>query len=215
MTVTKLKIRVKFIEPVLGTCSADPEVHAKFIASKAETPGQAKEEVEAIDVEEEIKNAVTVFPKDEKGLFLWDYQLKGFFKENIGMLVELGAANGLSKWSFRRAVDQFLYVHPRRVYLMDPATGMPWTESPKIIQRPIRVITMQGERVALASSESLPPETWFDFEVHWLSGDNTKTKMAVFDKDLIIRALDLGMLKGTGQWRNASNGRFTYEVLEG
>ena len=44
----KLKVRLTFLEEILGTASADPEIHETFIASNAPDAPTRKEEIEAI-----------------------------------------------------------------------------------------------------------------------------------------------------------------------
>ena len=77
----EMKVRLTFTEEVLGTASNDKEIHAEFIASKAPDALSREEEIAAIGVDEAIAKGKTVFPKDENGHpFLFDYQIKGFFK---------------------------------------------------------------------------------------------------------------------------------------
>ena len=42
-----MKVRLEFLEEVLGTASADPEIHETYIASNAPDAPTRKEEVEA------------------------------------------------------------------------------------------------------------------------------------------------------------------------
>lgn len=63
----EMKVRLTFIEEILGTASNDKELHAEYIASKAPDAISKKEEIEAIGVEGVIEKGKTVFPKDENG----------------------------------------------------------------------------------------------------------------------------------------------------
>ena len=72
-------------------------------------------------------------------------------------------------------------------------------------QRPLRAQTMQGERVALASSETIPAGSYVIFEIAMLLDSHEKA---------VIEALNYGTLRGFGQWRNSGKGRFHYEILE-
>ena len=77
-----LKIRITFIEPILGTASANEDIYREFIASKAPDASTTEEEVAALGVEEYAEKQMTVFPRTEDGVpFLYDYQIKGFFKD--------------------------------------------------------------------------------------------------------------------------------------
>lgn len=83
----EIKVRLTFTEEILGTASADKEIHKTYIASLAPDAPSKKEEVEAIGVEETIEKAMTVFPRNKEGVpIYWDYQIKGFFKDAAGML---------------------------------------------------------------------------------------------------------------------------------
>ena len=71
---------------------------------------------------------------------LWDYQLRGFFKEKLYSLIELGQCD-LSKWNYKKAVDLFLFVNPRRIRYW---RGVPILKPDGDLQRPLRAVTMQG-----------------------------------------------------------------------
>ena len=78
-----MKVKLTLTEELLGTASADPEIHAEFIASKGPDAQTLEEEVEAVGVEEVVEKSMTVFPRNKDGKpILWDYQIKGFFKED-------------------------------------------------------------------------------------------------------------------------------------
>ena len=83
----EIKVKLTFLEEVLGTASADKEIHDKFIAANAPDAPSRKEEIEALGVEEVIEKSMTVFPRNAEGKpIFWDYQIKGFFKDACGML---------------------------------------------------------------------------------------------------------------------------------
>lgn len=202
-----LKVGLTLVEELLGTASNNPEVHKEHIASKSADAEKVKEEMEALSAEELIEKSVTVFPKENGVPFLWDYQIRGFFKENIGAFIDLGIldypANSvprLTKWVYKRIVDKGVFVNPRKVMLNMP-TGSKLGNCP----RPIRVLTMKGERVALADSETVPPGTWLEFEVVVM----VPTLLPVMEQ-----CLDYGKLSGLGQWRGGGKGRFTWKNLK-
>ena len=94
----KLKVKLTFLEDILGTASADPHVHEKFIASKAPDAPSREEEVAAIGVDAAVEKAMTVFPKLEDGApYLYDYQIKGFFKDTCGMLSRIATKDPVTK----------------------------------------------------------------------------------------------------------------------
>lgn len=212
MNTIDLKVKITTTEPVLGLSSSNPDIQEEFIASKAPTPAKSTEEIAAIDVTAEIQKATTVFPRDEFGLFWWDYQMRGAFKGWLLALIELGDCK-LSKWTYKRSVDLFLHVTPRRIYIRD-ANGVIYPEAAGKVQRPLRAETMQGDRIALASSEMLPAGSAWEFNVRLLTGSNTKTKVAILREEDIRNCLEMGVYSGFGQWRGSGMGRFKYELTK-
>lgn len=194
----KMRVRITFIEELLGTASANPELHSEFIASKAPDAPSMKEEVAALGAEEVEQKAMTVFPRDENGNpILWDYQVKGFFKGACGFLRRVPGSEASKLKAYKKVLDGLLFIHDRQIVLnMPDAVGN--------CQRPLRAETAQGERVALANSETAPAGTFIECEIEML------------DKSLlpfVREALDYGALSGIGQWRNSGKGRFRWEEL--
>lgn len=196
-----LGIELEFTEELLGTASNNPEVHADYIASKAPDAPSRKDEIAAIGAVEYEEKGMTVFPRDEDGTpILWDYQVKGFFKESCGMLRR--ADDGLSKRlkAYKKEIDGLVFPYPRKIRLDLPPRGFVGD-----LQRPLRAQTAQGERVALAHSETCPAGTRCRFEVKLLRRDLA---------DLVCEWLGYGAVHGMGQWRNASYGRFVCRVVD-
>ena len=111
----RMRVRCTFTEEVLGTASADPELHARFVASKAPDALSLAEEVEALGVEEVVEKGMTVFPKDKDGNpFLFDYQIKGFFK-NAGKA--FGYVKDLKLTSYKSKIDNLVFVEERMIPL--------------------------------------------------------------------------------------------------
>jgi len=227
MTKTEIKIAVTFTESVLGSLPGNPQLMEDYIVTKmakdkGKTPDIVKknsaEKIAAVSdpdtADERIEKATTVFARDEKGLFCWDYTWRGFLKESISVLIELGEASvkKLSKWSCKRSVDSLVFVAPRRIYFRDDK-DRPIMQPESICERPLRASTMQGDRIALARSELLPAGTNCQFTITLLEGTNAKSNLAVLTKDSIIEALEYGAMKGYGQWRGGSFGRFSYKEL--
>ena len=222
MKQTKIGIRVQFTEPLLGCSSGNPEIYDEFLAPKAEeklhhplTDEQKAEERAAITPEDpsvKLEKASTVFPKDTTGLFVWDYQWRGFIKERIGSMIELGDVTEVTKWTYKRAVDQFVFVNPRRCYLHSEG-GEIVRECKQWLQRPLRATTMQGDRIALARSQMLPVGTTCEFAVTVMEGTNPKSKVAGLTPDRIRQCFDMGIVSGSMQWRSGGWGRFTWSEL--
>lgn len=216
MTTQTLGIHITFTEPVLGSSPGNPALHAQYVASKA-PPGASGEEAEAsegVPLAELERNATSVFPRAPGGaVFCWDYQWRGFFKGALQALIALNSApKALNPWNFRRAVDSFLFVTPRRVGFLN-AQGGKIDGKLEVFGRPLRASTLRGDRIALAASESLPAGTLCRFAVTLLTPSMApgvaRSTLAVFTPALVEACLDYGKLVGFGQFRGGSFGRFT------
>nr|DAR14929.1 MAG TPA: hypothetical protein [Caudoviricetes sp.] len=192
----EMKVRLTFIEEILGTASNDKELHAEYIASKAPDAISKKEEIEAIGVEGVIEKGKTVFPKDENdNPFIYDYQIKGFFKNAAK------AFNYVKKLAaYKTKIDNLIFVNERKILLQ-----IPEGKEMGNCQRPLRAQTPQGERVALANSDSCPEGTVIEFTVMSMVDDLM---------DNVEMWLDYGKLNGIGQWHNSGKGRFVWEKLD-
>lgn len=215
MNTEKIKFEITFTEPLLASKPGNREIMAEFLNNNGKMTVPA-EELAAVPEPDPnaVENKSTVFPKDATGLLMWDYQIKGFLKENIYALIEMGEIKNLNKWNYRRAVDLFVRISPRRIYYRDPS-GCVIQKPSGDLQRSMRVMTMQGERVALARSEALDPGTKFDCEATcFLATGAVKKTIAVIDCDLIRQCLDFAAGAGFGQWRSGGYGRFTWKQIQ-
>ena len=192
-----IEVTVTYIDELLGTASADPEIHARFIASKAPDAPSREEEVAALGADAVEGRSMTVFPRMADGRpFTYDYQWKGFFKDSCGMLRRADKTRSKALKAYKKEIDGLVFVSPRHIPLVLPE-GAAIGEC----QRPLRAQTAQGERVALAHSETVPAGTTQTFQVHVLRDDLMP---------LVLEWLAYGRLHGTGQWRNSGKGRFTH-----
>lgn len=198
----EMKVRITFIEPILGTQPADPELHTRFIASKAPDHETMAEEVAAMGAAEVEERSKTIFPKMEDGTpFLWDYQIKGFFKDSCGMLRRVSSSKSKKLTAYKKEIDGLIFVEPRRIPLWMPSDlDLTATDC----QRPLRAQTPQGERVALAHSEEAPAGTYIEMTITCLKDELMP---------LVVEWLNYGKLRGIGQWRNSGRGRFEWEEL--
>ena len=195
----ELKVKITFINPILGSANADKDIHSKFIASKAPNDESKNEEVEAIfNVEEEERLSTTVFPRLDNGQpCLWNYQIKGFFKHACGMLRNASGMKSSEIKAYKKFIDGLVFVEERKIPLI-------FEGEIKTLQRPLRASTAQGERIALASSEMLPAGTTCIFTVKTLRDDLIP---------VIEEWLDYGELNGIGQWHNSGHGAFVWEKV--
>ena len=197
--MTELKVRITFIEEVLGTASANPEIHEEFIASKAPDAKSTEEEVAAIGVEEYVEKSMTVFPRNSEGRpIIYDYQVRGNFKESCGFLRKVKGSLSSKIKAYKKEIDGLVFVTPRMIPIeFEGEIGN--------CQRPLRGQTAQGERIALANSETIPAGATAEFTVHCLVDE---------DIALVKEWLDYGRWHGLGQWRNSGKGAYTYEIIE-
>ena len=199
---TNIKIRLTLTEEMLGTASANPDIHSEFIASKAPDAQKLEDEVAALGADAVEKKGMTIFARDEDGdPCVWDYQIKGFFKDAAQMMKKVpGSASSAIK-AYKKEIDGAIFVYPRKIKLTMPEDG-----EIGVCQRPLRAQTMQGERVALASSETVPAGTTLTFTVQFLN----KADVAP-----CVEWLNYGALRGLGQWRNSGKGRFLWDQMDG
>ena len=205
-----MKVKITFLEPVLGTWPNNKNIAEEFIASKAPDASTIEEEIAALGIDAVTEKGKTVFPRNEAGEpVLYDYQVKGFFKDACGMLRRVGgkdektgkkkAANLSGKLTaYKSVIDGLIFVQPRMIPIQ--VNG-----EIRDCQRPLRAQTMQGERVSLANSEEIPEGSSAEFEVVCLEKEH---------EAVVQEWLDYGILRGIGQWRNSGKGRFTYEIID-
>ena len=193
-----MHVKIKYFEDVLGTASSNPDIHSEFIASKAPDAESREEEIARLGVEAVNEKGTTIFPKTIDGRpFLYDYQIKGFFKEACGMLRRASGMRSKKLTAYKKVIDGIIFVMPRIIPF-----NMPEGTEITLCERPLRASTPQGERVALASSEQIPRGSTQEFDVLFMNDDL---------EPLIREWLAYGQLHGIGQWRNSGKGRFTYE----
>lgn len=194
----KYKVTVTFVEPLLGTAPLNKELYGDYIAAKGPSPEAVEDELMTVD--EATEKGTTGFHRLEDGTpMLYDYVIKGFFKDACSMLRRAWDTKSAKIVAHKKLIDGLVFVKPRRIPIV--ATG-----EVGILERPLRAQTAQGERVALSRSEMVPAGSSVTFNVWVLDGI----------KEPVLREwLDYGELRGLGQWRNGGYGAFTYtlEVL--
>jgi len=107
--------------------------------------------------------------------------------------------NGVKVKNLKSKIDRFVFVEPRYIWLREKTDG--------IFERPLRAMTAQGPRVAMAYSEYL--DVPLEFRVSIILIEHREL---TFKK--IERLLDYGKYKGIGQWRNGGFGAFTWERIK-
>lgn len=203
-----IHVRLTFVEPVLGTGNSNKEIHSEFIASKAPDARSREEEVAALGAEVVDEKTTTVFARDKEGRpILWNYQIKGFFKEACAMLQRM-KGEACAKYScglkaYKKIIDGTIEPHDGEYGRQFPLI-LPEGAEVGNLQRPLRAQTAQGERIALASSELVPEGTTCEF---WIETPDEFV-------NAVNEWLKYGRKHGLNQWRNAGFGRFTFETLD-
>lgn len=194
-----LKVRLTFTEEVLGTKPANPDTFADFIASKHPDGTPAKDELETAEHREE--SGTTVFHRDEQDRpMLWDYQIKGFFKDACGALRRATGTKSADLKAYKSVIDGTVFIEQRKIPMLIPTGG-----GVGVCERPLRAETAQGPRVSLCRSETVPAGTTIEFTINMLQDSLVP---------VVREWLQYGTLRGIGQWRNSGKGRFACAELK-
>ena len=224
----KIKVRATLLTEMLGTFPTDPDIYITFIEKKKKKDKTFQEDVDTNKELENIKRAIenqnfeevnvdgpitnqnpkmlTVFPRNEDfDLIMYDYQIRGFFKEACGSLK--AACKNDPDWgkesnkisSYKKVIDGGIFVYPEEIPININGNLT-------IVSRSLRAQspTPPYERVCISSSEAVPRGSTIDFEV--LFPDKLE--------NVIIEWLEYGKYKGFLQWRSGGKGRFSYEIIE-
>jgi len=188
-------------EMMLGSKPSNEGVFTDYIASNKKDGVDPEEIAAAKEAEERVKESITIFHRMEDGEtpMIWDYQIKGFFKDACGGLRRSSETKSFGVKAYKSVIDTTIFVFPRKIPLIMPEGG-----KVGVFERPLRAETMQGPRVALAKSETVPAGTKLVVKVKLLVPSM---------KSVLEEWLDYGELRGLGQFRNGSYGRFTWKEL--
>lgn len=201
--------RLKSISDILGTQPADENLHSRFILSKC--PEDVEEDKNKIKTyaEEEAKSLTVFSVGEDDAPVLPAYHVQGFFKEALNNLKDQNTIG-----QPRKKVDNFLFVDPDLIYFYRDNKMI--MEPDNVRERPLRTEYMGSELSALASSERILDPWEIEFTVRLIANgkEGSRSKYSPLTWDAIEDALSYGACKGLGQWRNAGNGRFTWERLQ-
>lgn len=206
MEKKQIRVKVLLLEEMLGMCAA-PDVHEKYIASKGPDASTLAEEIEALGEADVIKEKRTYFPRASDGSpIMWDYQMKGMFKDSCGMLRRVKGSHSSEITSYKKVIDGNIFVGPRQIKIDIHGGEM------SNCQRPLRADTAQGPRIALADSETVPAGSTLEFTITILEPPAKKGKPSL--EECVAEWLEYGELRGMGQWRNSGKGIFTFEIVQ-
>lgn len=203
------RIKITLLEEMLGTTPSNQEVYRDFIGSKAPDASTVEDEIAALGADAVAEKGRTVFSRMPDGRpFLYDYHIKGFMKDACSMLSRLTgkdetgkkktAVNESSKLkAYKKIIDGLIFIGERQIPIVfDGNCGD--------CQRPLRAQTAQGERVSLASSETVPAGATMEFCIICLDPSHWPA---------VEEWLNYGQLRGLGQWRNSGKGRFAWRYV--
>jgi len=210
------RVRLTFIDSILGGEPADKNLHATYIQSKIPDDLYTEEERLAIE-EEELRGLMegdekgtTVFYRDENDEpCLKNNHIKGFFKSACGALKSDKHNLSSKVTAYKKEIDTHVFVFPDA---SDRSKRfIPFHDYGSIgsCQRPLRAQTMQGERVAIADSEEIKAGAWIEFDVVVLAHDKKP-----LGRELVEEWLEYAEFNGLGQWRNSGKGAAVYEILD-
>jgi hypothetical protein len=188
-----MKVKITLTEDLLGTVPKDKEVYTTYIEGK-KPPEIEESEVE--DIIEAEEKGWTGFMKDEKGLYVFDYFIKGFLKHSANV-----QKDSLGIKALRSKVTDYVFVLPRKIYFGK-------AEPDGIFERPRQAMTAQGPRTSLARSDYISAGTELRFEIKMFPSHKEITTK------VIEAILDYGQYMGLGQFRNGGFGRFSYVIEE-
>lgn len=195
--MNKINVKITFTESILGTCAANGDIYRDFIGSKSPDASTIEDEVEALGADAVAEKGMTVFPRVDGVPFLYDYQIKGFFKDTCGGLRKVKGTASEKIKSYKKEIDKLIFPKPRRILFEN------YREIGEC-QRPLRAQTPQGERVSLAMSEEIPAGATLTFTIECFTDELAAA---------VREWLDYGEYSGIGQWRNSGKGRFVWEEI--
>lgn len=203
----EMKVKLTFVENVLGSSPNNEEIYTEFIGSKSPDAMTLKEEVEALGDDVVAEKGTTVFPRDDDGTpMFWSYQIEGFFKGTCGFLRSIEGTKSSKLKAYKKQIDGRIFVYGDKGE--DNPTGRKIRINNAfpmgLNQRSLRASTPQGERTSLACSEEIHAGAWCEFNIRILNDS---------DEELVKEWLDFGEWNGIGQWRNAGYGRFVWEEM--
>lgn len=216
--IRKYEIKAVFITEVLGTTPTSKTVYSDYIASELHEE-DAETELETVEDTGE-KGHTTFRVLDDGTPVLASYVVLGAMKSAIYALRKVKKADGKKTacaklTAYKPLVAQNVFVYrpgPDKDVLLAGEDGqllrleVPEGQEWGVNQRPLRAVTAQGPRVALASSDTLPPGTSFTFQL-WVMSDK-------ISQEVLEEIVAYWSLHGFGAWRNAGYGRVMCEMKE-
>ena len=229
-----LNIEIELLSKSLGMTPSNPEA-LKYVAKK-------DDEQDPYGDEGPTERAVTIWPKakfipnelngaftlvnepkcvqvdmDEtiELPFIYDYQIRGMFKDSCGLLSRAKNNNSSALTAYKKWVDGNIFVAPRKIAWQMPASFQDdmgeivntYDENGRLntLARALRTGGPNGPNNAISISEVVPPHSRLRFQVLLTDPKIIPT---------IAEWFDYGMVHGLGQWRNSGIGIFRWRMLD-
>lgn len=215
MKTESMRVRLTFIDSILGGEPGSSELHEDYIQSKIPPDKYTPEELERIKAEEiealmdGDEKGKTVFYRNEDGVpCLKNNHILGFFKSACKALRDDKSNLSSKVTAYKTEIDHKVFVYADKSNRAGRFIPIQNAGEVSSCQRPLRAQTAQGERVAIADSEEVGAGSFVEFDVVTLQHDKKP-----IGNDLVKEWLEYGEFNGLGQWRNSGHGAFTFEVL--
>lgn len=233
--VTSYKVKMWFIQPLLGSSPGDPDIYKKFIASKAPDAPTREEELQTNTVENVAAKGTNVYLRRSVtgSPCVSAHTVKGYFKETVTATKR--QKGGIDITNHKTKITGNTVIEPPFINLNIPEELIKDCTEEKFkkegfghyaavrfpregrfqkwmlptCDRPLQAETPQGKITSIASSEIAPAGTSIEYV---LKVDQMKKDPIDIS---ILRAILRGQEHGTGQWRGSEiYGRFVAEIRD-
>lgn len=136
----------------------------------------------------------TTFMRDEDGIFIYNYMIQGFLRENGNTLKDdLGVKYLKSK------LENNLFITPRKIRFYKEENVI--RDYDATLSRSLRASTPQGPRTMIQKSDLVAAGSRLTFTL-------TLHDHKELTGDVLQGILEYGQYRGLGQWRNGGYGTF-------
>jgi len=171
-----------------------------------------KQKISEEDLKEELKTVEdlekkghTGFMKDEEGIFIFNYMIKGVIKAACEVCMATGVIDKIT--AYKKWIDLLVFVNPRKLRFYTTEDLTTFLKDPDdSLSRSLRVMFRTGPRTTVMKSDLVKAGRYLTFTV-----DVLKNKKGL-NRDSVEQILDYGKLVGIGQWRG-SGGYGRFEII--
>lgn len=211
--MNRYHVKLTFTEPLLGSVPLNKEIYRDWLATRAPTPEQGESEIETVPDVESLEQGTKGFHRFPDGTpMIRGHVIKGFCKSACGILRRDKDTLSAGIRAYKKIIDGAVWTRPKMIpimlsdggYSLWPVSDGPKELGLKLLQRPLRCQTAQGERVALACSEIIPVGSAIEFDLLIVGG--------IVGEEVLHEWLNYGQLRGLGEWRSSGMGEFEYQM---